>query len=179
MTDDLIAIFRQFVATRTESAFRRLYVAMTPRLYQFAYCRLAGDVARAQDATQETWCRVVASADRYGGRSSISTWILGIALNVCREIARDAGPISTQPETAADTYAPDSARNVDLARALGRLAEGYREVLLLHDLAGLNHEEISQLRGIDIGTSKSQLSRARSRLVDFLEGETVDARTIP
>ena len=54
--------------------------------------------------------------------------------------------------------------DLDLERGVAGLAPGYREVLLLHDVHGYSHEEIGNLLGIDPGTSKSQLSRARGVL---------------
>ena len=53
---------------------------------------------------------------------------------------------------------------MDLERAIERLPAGYREVFVLHDVEGYTHEEIGGLLGIESGTSKSQLSRARQRL---------------
>jgi RNA polymerase sigma-70 factor (ECF subfamily) len=53
---------------------------------------------------------------------------------------------------------------VDLERAIERLPAGYREIFVLHDVEGYTHEEIGGLLGIEPGTSKSQLSRARQRL---------------
>ena len=73
----------------------------------------------------------------------------------------------------------DSTR-MDLERAVASLPDGYREVLVLHDVEGYTHEEIAGLLGIDRGTSKSQLSRARrelrARLSGFPGKETSEAR---
>jgi RNA polymerase sigma-70 factor (ECF subfamily) len=57
---------------------------------------------------------------------------------------------------------------VDLERALAAVAPGYREVLLLHDVEGYTHQEIAGLLGIEVGTSKSQLTRARRAVVRAL-----------
>ena len=53
---------------------------------------------------------------------------------------------------------------LDLEAAIGALADGYRQVLILHDLHGHTHAEIAALLGIDEGTSKSQLSRGRAAI---------------
>jgi RNA polymerase sigma-70 factor (ECF subfamily) len=62
-------------------------------------------------------------------------------------------------------------QRLDLERALGRLADGYRAVVVLHDVEGHTHEEIARILGIDPGTSKSQLSRARRMLREWLGSE--------
>jgi RNA polymerase sigma-70 factor (ECF subfamily) len=62
---------------------------------------------------------------------------------------------------------PDGGR-IDLERALLALADGYRQVLVLHDVWGLTHDEVGRALGIDPGTSKSQLSRARRALRERL-----------
>ncbi len=59
---------------------------------------------------------------------------------------------------------------LDLERALASLAPGYRRAILLHDVEGYTHEEVAELTGVDVGTSKSQLSRARSALRARLSG---------
>ena len=63
-----------------------------------------------------------------------------------------------------DASWPDHANRVDLERALVRLPPGFREVLVLHDVEGFTHEDIATMLGIQPGTSKSQLSRARSAM---------------
>jgi len=58
---------------------------------------------------------------------------------------------------------------LDLERAIEGLADGFRQVFVLHDVQGYTHEEIADLLGIEPGTSKSQLSRARRALRRVLE----------
>ena len=71
--------------------------------------------------------------------------------------------------------APDLA--IDLDRAIASLPDGYRAVLLLHDVEGYTHEEIARLLDIDSGTSKSQLFHARRALRVRLRPERQGART--
>jgi RNA polymerase sigma-70 factor (ECF subfamily) len=61
-----------------------------------------------------------------------------------------------------------------VSQALDRLAPGYRTVFLMHDLEGYTHEEIGATLGIEIGTSKAQLSRARARLREMLAAHAGD-----
>jgi DNA-directed RNA polymerase specialized sigma24 family protein len=68
---------------------------------------------------------------------------------------------------------PEPLDAIALERALGELPDGYREVLLLHDLEGYTHEEIARHFGIAAGTSKSQLLRARRAMRDALRPKGV------
>jgi len=55
-----------------------------------------------------------------------------------------------------------------LGQALDRLPDGYRQVLVMHDVEGMTHEEIAARLGVAVGTSKSQLHKARARMRDLL-----------
>ena len=107
--------------------------------------------------------------------SSLRTWLVGITLNVCRDIVRRRirererlGPRSL--EEAGSGFRRDVG-SLDLERAIAALPQGYREILVLHEIEGYTHEEIAGLLGIDAGTSRSQLSRARGALRSRLRGE--------
>ncbi len=130
--------------------------------------RLLGRSGRhAEDVVQETWVRAVSALGGFSWRSSLRTWLLGIAVNCCREVLRSAGREAASAETpAVEPAGPpgQGPERIDLERAIRELPDGYREVFILHDLEGLTHEEIGGRLGIDAGTSKSQLSRARRAL---------------
>ena len=66
-------------------------------------------------------------------------------------------------------FALNMVSGAELEQAVATLSEGYREVLLLHDVEGHTHDEIGTLLGISSGTSKSQLHRARKRLRQVFE----------
>ena len=154
---------------RDEAAFRRLFRLHSPQLYRIAY-RLVGSDADSQDTVQETWIRAAIALPEFRWESKLSTWLVGILLNCCRELRRAERPDQFDlEERNSRAAASPIAEGIDLERALSRLAPGYREVLLLHDVEGYTHEEIAQILSIDPGTSKSQLSRARSVLRDLLE----------
>jgi RNA polymerase sigma-70 factor (ECF subfamily) len=130
--------------------------------------RLLGRSGRhAEDVVQETWVRAASALGRFAWQSSLRTWLLGIAVNCSREVLRAASRDAAGNETpAADPESPPRQRpeKIDLERAIRELPDGYREVFILHDVEGLTHEEIGGRLGIDAGTSKSQLSRARRAL---------------
>ncbi|HEX9734762.1 MAG TPA: RNA polymerase sigma factor [Thermoanaerobaculia bacterium] len=164
-----------------EQAFRRLYRRHTPRLYGFTLRLLGGSRADAEDVVQETWVRAVRQLDRFRWQSSLATWLCGIALNLGRNQLRRTGR-REEKEAALprprQAPAPGGLR-IDLERAVALLPAGCRTILLLHDVEGWTHEEIARDLGIAAGTSKSQLSEARRRLRERLEGARHEtARTV-
>src|SRR5258705_6041567 len=121
-----------------------------------------------------TWVLAVQSLAGFRWESSLRTWLAGIALNTCREIrrrrARERGPTGSGMNAAVGSVPGQDGATLDLERAVASLPDGYREVLVLHDVEGYTHEEIAALLGVDRGTSKSQLSRARRELRARLSG---------
>jgi RNA polymerase sigma-70 factor (ECF subfamily) len=153
-----------------EGAFRALYDRHTPRLLRFAFRLLGGsDLHSAEDVVQETWIRAARGLQSFQWRSRFDVWLQGVALNVAREVLRrrrDHLPLLS--ETDSPTRPQDTAGRVDLDRALGRLSDRCRAVLVLHDFEGYTHQEIAGLLGIAVGTAKSHLHDARCQLEKHL-----------
>lgn len=157
--------------TGDERAFRTLYRRHTPALYPFVLRILGGSEADADDVVQDTWMRAVRALARFRWDASFRTWLLGIGLNRAREVlrkrARHDGVASMGRDLpAAPVRAED---RMDLERAIAALPDGYRTVLLLHDVEGFTHPEISERLEIAVGTSRSQLFHARRTLRGLLE----------
>jgi len=162
------SLVARFLATRDEEAFRWLYRRHAAALWALALRLLGGDAAGAEEAVQEAWTRAVEGLAGFRGESRLRTWLLGIVVHCCRERRRDrpTEPLPDPGGTAPPLHAlaGGDADRLELERALARLAGGFREVLLLHDVVGFTHDEIAARLGIEPGTSKSQLSRARAAL---------------
>ncbi|MFN8061116.1 MAG: RNA polymerase sigma factor [Vicinamibacterales bacterium] len=159
MTDaDLV---RRFVESRDESAFRALYARHAPAVYG-TIRRLADTFADADDAFQEAWLRASAGMASFRGASAFRTWLTGIALNCLRERRRNGRHDWHEGPPDASAAEPADHRRLDVAEVLAAMSAPFREVLVLHDVEGHTHEEIADLLGIEPGTSKSRLSRARS-----------------
>ncbi len=146
-------------------AFRQLYRRHTPRLHQLLLRLLGGREADAEDAVQDTWLKATERLGSFRWESAFGTWLCAIGLNVVREQARRR---SRRPEVAwPEHHDPPQAaplervEPMDLEGAIAGLPEGYRTVLVLHDVEGYTHEEIGAAMGIAPGTSKSQLFWAR------------------
>jgi RNA polymerase sigma-70 factor, ECF subfamily len=169
MDGSLVALARAGDA----GAFERLYRENVSRVY--ALClRLSGDVARAEELTQDVFVRAWEKLELFGGKSSFGTWLYRLAINVClgerervgKRAARFDGDVGVLDRTAARRESPE--HRLDLVRALDRLPAGAREVFVLHDVEGYKHREIGELLGIAEGTSKSQLHEARMTLREYL-----------
>jgi RNA polymerase sigma-70 factor (ECF subfamily) len=149
------------------AAQRALYDAHVDRVYRLAY-RFAGDGDLARDFTQETFIRAFQRIGTFRRQSSLSTWLhsigVSVALNGLRSVRRLRERETSAVEVAArpNTSEPDLKER--LARAIDALAPGYRAVFVMHDVEGYTHEEIGVVLGIEAGTSKAQLSRARAKL---------------
>ena len=151
-------------------AERELYDAHVDRVFRLAW-RMAGDESLARDLTQDTFIRAFQRLADFRGDSSLSTWLHSIAVSVIlnglkkvkrihgREIGGDELPEVSIPTREAE---PDL--KVRLRRAIESLPDGYRTVFLMHDVEGYTHEEIASALGVQPGTSKAQLFRARARL---------------
>lgn len=166
----------RFLSRGDEDAFANIYRRYNARLYALLLRLLAWDAPLAQDALQETWLRAVRSLSTFRWESALFYWLRGIALNHCRELWRAQNKREASrgelDERTAQVYGTQSGLAIDLERAIAELAEGFRTVLILHDIEGLTHKQIAQHLGIASGTSKSQLSRARRQVRRRLVGKS-------
>lgn len=174
------ALVDAFLTSGSDDAFRALYRRHSPRLRAIALRRAGGDPAVADEVLQDTWISAVEALATFRWASSLSTWLTGIAINHLRGRWRRAAraPAAVADlETIADPSTPPAGEHADLQRAVARLPDGYRRVLVLHGVYGYTHAEIGRLLDISEGTSKSQLSRARNTLRRMLAG-TDSRRTL-
>jgi RNA polymerase sigma-70 factor, ECF subfamily len=149
-------------------AIKALYQRHARRVYAVVR-RLAGDDALAEDWAQEAWVRVISALPRFRGESQFSTWLHRVAVNSAlhgrRSRERKAGRETAIDDSHAARGAPrDPLLKMRLDRAMERLPEGMRRVLVLHDVEGYTHEEIGEMLGINPGTCKSQLFKARAKM---------------
>ena len=155
-----------------ELAFRQLYRRHTPRLYQLVRRLLGGHDADAEDAVQDTWLKATERLGDFRWECAFGTWLCAIGLNVAREQMRrrTRRPEVEWPEGHEPAQAPRLSRvdPMDLERAIAALPDGYRTVLVLHDVEGYTHEEIGATLGVAPGTSKSQLYWARQSVRETL-----------
>jgi RNA polymerase sigma-70 factor (ECF subfamily) len=153
-----------------QAAERELYDTHVDRVYRLAY-RMTGETEQATEYTQDTFVRVFERLGEFRGEAALSTWITSIALSVVynglrkqkRHREREADLDDAAP-LAASVRAAEPDLKTRLAAAIAALPEGYRTVFTMHDVEGYTHEEIATALGVQEGTSKAQLSRARAKL---------------
>lgn len=155
-----------------ESAFAEVYRRHVGRVY--AVClRLVRERARAEELTQDAFVRCWERLDQYRGDSAFGTWLYRLAVNVVFEASRrdrrreDRVQIMDDPALVApanDQPARTAGLGLDLEQAIAALPSGAREVFVLFDIEGYSHDEIAEMTGIAVGTSKAQLFRARRLL---------------
>ena len=179
---DLLPLVRRSQAG-DEQAFEQLYRSCVGAVHALSL-RLSGDRAEAELLTQDAFVRAWEKLDSYDGRGSFRGWLRRLAVHVIydhkRAAQRRRGVVESFPAQVAEDADPAAALGargtparpieaIDLERAMARLPEGARTVFVLHDVEGYKHHEIGALLGVDPGTSKAQLHRAR-RLLRALLG---------
>jgi len=153
-------------------AIRTLYQRHARRVFAVVR-RMAGDDALAEDWAQEAWVRVIRALPTFRGESQFSTWLHRIAVNSAlhgrRSRERKAGRETVMDDSyAARPTGGDALLKLKLEQAMDRLPEGMRRVLVLHDVEGYTHEEIGEMLGVNPGTCKSQLFKARAKMRNLL-----------
>jgi RNA polymerase sigma-70 factor, ECF subfamily len=172
------AVLVRAAAGGVVEALGDLYVRHRRRVYSLCL-RMTHNTADAEDLTQEVFIHLVQKVGSFRGESQFTTWLHRIAFNkVLMHFRRTArrGEIheGTWAEMAAshrDQYStrPHFVTQIALDAALSRLPPGYRAVFVLYDIEGYSHEEVAGLLGCSVGTSKSQLHKARKRLQRLLK----------
>ncbi len=155
------------------AAERAIYDTHVDRVYRLAF-RLAGDAELAKEFTQDSFIRAFERLATFRGDSALSTWLhaitVSVALNGLRKVRRLKREVQLEH---AESLGSDRPRSDPLLRqrlndAIDKLPTGYRTVFVMHDVEGFTHEEIGAALGIEVGTSKAQLFRARARLRERL-----------
>lgn len=171
-------------------AFGVLVERHSARIYNVAL-RLLGDPDEARDATQDAFLTVVRKAGQFRGDAAFSTWLHRITINACYDILRgrrrrpllrradeeDGPPSETAPPV--PDHADSTAGSIDVARALQRIPEEFRVVLVLADVQDLAYEEIARTLDVPVGTVKSRVHRGRIALARALGIERDPGEPLP
>jgi RNA polymerase sigma-70 factor (ECF subfamily) len=177
--DDLELIER---VRRGEPGSREgLYHRYKRRVFALAV-RIVGAMD-AEEVTQEAFIRIFRGLPKFRGEAALGTWVYRLAVNAAlSHRARRAtggtppagtGELAEHEAAPAAVPAGDAVLRARLERALWRLPVGYRTVIVLHDVEGLEHEEVASILGCHVGTSKSQLHKARARLRELLAADGI------
>lgn len=168
----------QHAAAGDIDAFEQIYRRYHQRVYSLCV-RMVRNVTDAEDLTQEVFIQLFRKIHTFRGDSSFTTWLHRLTVN--HVLMHFRKPIVKTEKTTEDGATPirvvKGTENpnrmavqdrIALDRAIGELAPGYRLVFILHDMEGYEHEEIGKMLGCAVGTSKSQLHKARQKLRGLL-----------
>jgi len=174
------------------AAIERLILKYQNRIYN-VILKICADPDDAAELTQDTFVKVIENIDNFQGRSSFYTWAFRIAvnltLNYCRrnvrigfssldaeQIRGDSQPGRILKEFLSDDSTPDPAvvaQNRELCQiaveSLKKLDDAQRAVIVLRDIEGMTYAQIANVLDIELGTVRSRLSRARTKLKQILE----------
>jgi len=180
------ALVERFL-TGEKRAFTELANRYHVRLMNFIY-RTIGDRDRAEDLVQETFIRVYRHLHRFDQTKKFSTWVYTIAGNLAKNELRnrsrnplvlfqtikknwdaDHRPLEWED----NTYRPDDLyrkRHLKemVEKAVAQLPEHHRMVFILREMEGKTYEEISDITGVNLGTVKSRLNRARNNFAQII-----------
>jgi RNA polymerase sigma-70 factor, ECF subfamily len=163
-------------------AFAQLYSLHKRRIYSLCL-RMVGNIAEAEDLTQEAFLQLHRKIGTFRGDSAFSTWLHRLAINVVLMQLRKKGlslisldeAMEPAPEEgpgrsfgAPDLTLAGAIDRLALERAVADLPAGYRLIFILHDVEGFEHNEIAAMLDCSIGNSKSQLHKARLKLREAL-----------
>lgn len=147
----------------------------------FALCvRMTGNATEAEDLTQEVFVQVFRKLGSFRGESAFTTWLHRLTVNlvlmhfrrscVRREQVTEDGELPSGAIKGGREFNRTPVLDrIMLNEVIAKLPRGYQTVFILHDVEGLEHTEIAQVLGCAVGTSKSQLHKARMKLRELLK----------
>ncbi len=144
---------------------------------------MVANATEAEDLSQEVFVQLFRKIGSFRGESAFTTWLHRLTVNhvlmhfrkkgVRMEKTTEEGEIGEiQDIIQSVSERPRFVDRIALDKAISELPPGYRSVFVLHDVEGYEHEEVADLLGVSVGTSKSQLHKARMRLRDLLNKKT-------
>ncbi len=174
------------------SAFEQIITRYRSVVYGISY-RYANNPEDAADMAQEIFLKMFRSINTFKFQSKFSTWVYRVATNTCLDLLKaqrrsasadtvsiDGGYGYEDPEgnqigieiedtsSLPDVKAEESEVRDVINRAIGRLSDDYRTVIILRDIRGLSYDEIAEITESSVGTVKSRISRARKNLREIL-----------
>jgi RNA polymerase sigma-70 factor (ECF subfamily) len=160
-------------------AFEELYKRHHRRVYSVCL-RMLQNTSEAEDLTQDVFIQLYRKIGSFRGDSAFTTWLHRMTVNqvlmhfrkrtVKFEKTTEEG--ETPDQVVTGTGNPHKMQIVDkiaLDNAIDQLPTGYKNVFVLHDVEGFEHEEVAKILGCSVGTSKSQLHKARLKLQKLLK----------
>ncbi|TVR90048.1 MAG: RNA polymerase sigma factor [Saprospirales bacterium] len=153
-----------------ERGQKLLYDKYKDALFNLAY-RITGSETEAEHILQDSFMDIFKSIDRFRAESGIYSWMRSIVVRKSTHFTRtNKWKWTSYEESAGENgvIPPPSTDGSELMETLQQLPKGFRTILILYYMENYSHEQISNELGINIGTSKSQLHRAKKRLKELI-----------
>ena len=177
-TDSDITLAKS-AAAGSMPAFEELYTRHHRRVYSLCL-RMLQNTAEAEDLTQEVFIQLYRKIGSFRGDSAFTTWLHRMTVNqvlmhfrkrtVKFEKTTEEGETPVQIVAGTENQAKmPIVDKIALDKAIAQLPNGYRNVFVLHDVEGYEHEEVARILGCSVGTSKSQLHKARLKMRKLLQ----------
>lgn len=182
LTDEELIL--EFQQNNTVKAYEILVNRYKNPLTNFVF-RFLGDYEACTDIVQETMIKVYRNKDSYKSIAKFSTWIYTIAGNLARteyqrRKRRNIFSINSYGEDEEGFDIPDESARPDvltdsgikdeiIQKALLKVSDAYRNMVILRDIQELSYEEISEITGVNVGTVKSRINRGRAQLQKMLK----------
>jgi RNA polymerase sigma-70 factor, ECF subfamily len=166
------------------AAFETLFERHNRRVYSLCL-RMTQNTSEAEDLAQEVFIQLFRKIGSFRGESAFTTWLHRLTVNQVLmhfrkrsvKLERTTEEGDTPVQIVRGTENPNKMPVLDrisLEKALKQLPPGYRSVFVLHDIEGHEHDEIAKILGVAVGTSKSQLHKARMKLRRLLQSENLE-----
>jgi RNA polymerase sigma-70 factor (ECF subfamily) len=156
-------------------ALAQAYDRYAAAVYRIGY-RLLGETADAEDLVQDVFTGLPRAARTFEGRSSFEHWLRRVATRTALMVLRQQrvqrrGVQRLGRDMSRFRSGDGPAARMDLESALRTLDERFRIVFVLREVEGYSYQEIAELLGIGVGTTRVRLYRARRRLREYLEAD--------
>ncbi|HWD37622.1 MAG TPA: RNA polymerase sigma factor [Fimbriimonas sp.] len=155
------------LSTGDPNALGAIYELYGERVFRYAF-RMLGNRADAEDATAETFLRVMRRSNELRSDGAFRTWLFRITRNLCIDRMRQHKLMELPPDAQYSGAEERSTLRVTVQQALSELPQEYVEALILCDLEDLSTQEAADILKISLPALKSRLYRARRALRDKL-----------
>jgi RNA polymerase sigma-70 factor (ECF subfamily) len=184
MIDPDVGDIKQFLEQHDTRAFGRLMGKYKDRVYNYCYAYF-GNSHDADDNTQEIFIRVYEKLGSFQFKSQFSSWLYRIMINHCNNTYKSkAYKIRRQMNHIEDREVRNGRKDPESAviskelegiiyRAIDLLKGKQKTILILRDIDGRSYEEIAEITGLNMGTVKSNLARARGKVATALKNQHI------
>ncbi len=162
---------------------KKLYELYAKAMFNIC-CRMMNNIPEAEDILQESFCEAFRKLDSFRYESTFGAWLKRIVINRCinelkrKKIELEYTENIHRIELPEEAYVDNTHMKIDkIKKAMGLLPDGYRVVFSLYLIEGYDHQEIADILGVNVSTSKSQLARAKKKVIEIINAGSFEYST--